>query len=190
MKTSGWRSRGYLPHCDERGLVQHIVFGLSDGFRSPPSHIDDPIERALWVDRELDAGHGSRLLAMPRHAQVVEECLLYGDGERYALAAWCVMPNHVHVLVEQFEGWSLSTVIQKWKSVSAHAINKAEGRKGRLWQPEYFDRFMRSAEQFEWTIAYVENNPVAAQLVERPENWRFSSAAWGASDAGGDARAP
>jgi putative transposase len=84
----------------------------------------------------------------------------------------------------------LSDVIQKWKSVSAHAINKSEGRTGRLWQPEYFDRFMRSEQQFEWTVAYVENNPVAAGLVESPEFWPFSSATWRRSDAGEDARAP
>jgi putative DNA methylase len=189
MSNKGWRSRSYLPHCDERGLVQHIIFGLNDGFRSPPAAITNSIERALWADREFDVGHGSRLLAEIRPAEIVQDCLLHGDGERYALAAWCVMPTHVHVLVEQFDGHALSDVVQKWKSVSAHAINKAEERKGRLWQPEYFDRFMRSAEQYSWTIAYIENNPVAAGLVESQELWRFSSANWRGS-AGGDARAP
>ena len=50
----GWRSRGYLPHCDERGLVQHIVFGLHDGFRAPPPTIEDAAARALWADHEFD----------------------------------------------------------------------------------------------------------------------------------------
>ena len=100
------------------------------------------------------------------------------------------MPTHVHVVIEQFEGARLSDVIQQWKSVSAHAINKAESQKGALWQREYFDRFMRSAEQFEWTVNYVENNPVAAWLVERPEDWRFSSATWRRNDAGEGAGAP
>lgn len=178
MTTTGWRSRGYLPHCDERGLVQHIIFGLNDGFRSPPPHVEGSTERAAWADHEFDRGHGSRILATPHHAKTLQDCLLYSDGERYALAAWCIMPTHVHVLVEQFEGHSLSGVVQKWKSVSAHAINRAEGRKGRLWQPEYFDRFMRSGEQFAWTVNYVENNPVTAGLVERPEDWAFSSSTW------------
>jgi len=178
MATSGWRSRGYLPHCDERGLVQHVVFGLHDSYRAAPPKIESATERARWIDRELDVGHGSRLLGKPEHAQAVQDCLLFGDGERYALAAWCVMPTHVHALIEQFEGHRLSDVVQKWKSVSAHAINKAEGRTGRLWQPEYFDRFMRSAEQFEWTVAYVENNPMAAGLVGAPVDWPFSSASW------------
>jgi REP element-mobilizing transposase RayT len=189
MSAIGWRSRGYLPHCDETGLVQHIVFGLQDAFRAAPKGLADPLRRARWADAEFDRGHGSRLLGKANIAEIVQECLLHGDGERYALAAWCVMPTHVHVVVEPFADHSLSDVVQKWKSVSSHSINKIEGRKGRLWQPEYFDRFMRSEQQFAWTVAYVENNPVAASLVERAADWRFSSAFW-RGDAGGDARAP
>jgi putative transposase len=185
----GWRSRGYLPHCDERGLVQHIVFGLHDGFRTPPPTISDPAARAIWADREFDRHHGSRLLAKQQHAQTVQDRLLFDDGERYALAAWCIMPTHVHVVVERFDHAPLSDVIQQWKSASAHMINKAEGRAGPLWQREYFDRFMRSEQQLEWTVSYVENNPVKARLAEHPADWPFSSAAW-RQNAGEGAGAP
>ncbi len=173
----GWRSRGYLPHCDERGLVQHIVFGLDDAMpRTAPAHITDPAARTDWADKTLDVGRGSRLLAVAHMAQIVQDCLLFGDGERYRLAAWCVMPTHVHALVEQTDRSSLAEVVQTWKSFTAHAINRVESRKGRLWRREYFDRYMRSAKQFEWTLGYVENNPVAAGLCARPEDWPFSSA--------------
>ena len=179
MDHAGWRSRGYLPHCDERGLVQHIVFGLADALpKSVPSNITDPWKRAEWADRELDRDYGSRLLARPQHAAEVQRCLLHDDGERYALAAWCIMPTHVHVVAEQFDGHPLADVVQSWKSVTSHAINKAEGRKGSLWRREYFDRFMRSEDQFSWTVDYVERNPVTAKLVERPEAWPYSSASW------------
>jgi putative transposase len=179
MVHAGWRSRGYLPHCDERGLVQHIIFGLADAMpKSVPANINDPIKRVEWADRALDANHGSRLLAKPECAGEVQRCLLHDDGERYALAAWCVMPTHVHVVIEQFEGHPLADIVQTWKSVTAHAINKAEGRGDTLWRREYFDRFMRSEEQFAWTIEYVERNPVSAKLIERPEDWPYSSARW------------
>jgi REP element-mobilizing transposase RayT len=165
------------------------VFGLQDAFRAAPAALVDPTQRARWADAEFDRGHGSRLLAKPAVAEIVQACLLYGDSERYALIAWCVMPTHVHVVMEQFADIPLSDVVQKWKSISSHEINKLEARKGRLWQPEYFDRFMRSEQQFEWTVAYVENNPVAAGLVTTAQDWRFSSARW-RKTAGEDARAP
>jgi len=160
-------------------LVQHIVFGLADAMpKSVPAVIVDPIKRAEWADSVWDAGHGSRLLAQRQHASEVQRCLLHDDGKRYALAAWCVMPTHVHVVAEQFEGHRLADIVQSWKSASAHAINKAEGRTGAVWRREYFDRFMRSDEQFAWTVDYVERNPVAARLVGAPEEWQFSSARW------------
>lgn len=179
MDHTGWRSRGYLPHCDERGLVQHIIFGLSDALpKQAPAGIVTPLERAEWVDRELDANHGAGLLGKTAYAAEVQRCLLHDDGEHYALAAWCIMPSHVHVVVEQFTGHPLADIVQTWKSITSHVINKSEARKGPLWRREYFDRFMRSEEQFAWTVEYVERNPVTARLVERPEDWPYSSAHW------------
>lgn len=102
--------------------------------------------------------------------------MLHGDGERYALAAWCVMPTHVHVVAEIWAEQPMAKIVHGWKSFTAHEINRAEQREGGLWRREYFDRFMRSEEQFGWTVDYVERNPVAAHLVEQGEEWPFSSA--------------
>jgi REP element-mobilizing transposase RayT len=160
-------------------LVQHIVFGLADAMpRSVPNSVTGPAARAEWADRVFDRGHGSRLLARSANASLVERALLHRDGERYALAAWCVMPTHVHVVVEQFPNFPLAKIVHSWKSFTAHEINKQERRAGVLWRREYFDRFMRSPEQFEWTVTYVEKNPVSARLAAKPQDWPFSSARW------------
>jgi putative DNA methylase len=179
MSHTGWRSRGYLPHCDERGRVQHIVFGLADALSSSiPNSITDPVARAEWADRAFDTARGERLLTSRTNAEIVQGSLLHGDGERYALAAWCIMPTHVHVLVEQFSDYPLAKIIHSWKSFTAHAINKNEKRSGALWLREYFDRFMRSEDQFAWTAEYIERNPVTAGLVQAAVDWEFSSARW------------
>jgi len=179
MVHAGWRSRGYLPHCDECGLVQHIVFGLFDALpKQAPASLSRPDDRARWADAELDAGQGCRLLAHAAYAEILQQSPLHDDGVKYALAAWCVMPTHVHALVELSFGFGLADIVQTWKSASAHAINKRAQRKGRLWRREYFDRFMRDAGQLETTVAYIENNPVVAGLCEKPDDWRHSSAHW------------
>ena len=167
----GWRSRGYLPHCDDSTLIQHIVFGLADAVprnAKPPS--------AMHGDRLLDQGRGECLLRTPACASIVEETLLFSDGERYKLLAWCVMPNHVHVIAVQSEGWALEQVVQAWKSASAHRINRLPSRRGRLWRREYFDRFMRDDDHLSTSIAYVEENPVRAGLASTPACWPWSSA--------------
>lgn len=86
------------------------------------------------------------------------------------------MPNHVHVVIEPMCEHLLGAIVKSWKGFSAARINALYDRTGRLWAPEYFDRFMRSHEHLTTTIDYVENNPVAARLCRRPEEWAFSSA--------------
>lgn len=85
MTRPGWRSRGYLPHCDEEGLVQHIVFRLADSLPSAVLHkmeILGKIERFGAFERALDSGAGEALLGSPEAAQIVVDALLKFDGER------------------------------------------------------------------------------------------------------------
>jgi REP element-mobilizing transposase RayT len=133
------------------------------------------VKAGSWFDSLLDAGHGASVL-QGQAASIVQAVLQHDDGTAYRLLAWCVMPNHVHVLMEQIEGYGLSDIVQTWKSVSARRVNALLGRKGVLWRREYFDRFMRDQAQFEATIVYVGNNPVAAGLALRPQDWAWSSA--------------
>lgn len=186
----GWRSRGYLPHLDAPNLVQHIVFRLAD---SLPGGLRTDIagmrlaDRVFAVDAALDQGHGKRDLAVPVVAALVQTALLTFDTEQYALIAWCVMPNHVHALLETSSGYRLEHIVHSWKSYTAKAANRLLGRAGPFWAPEYFDRFMRDAEHLGRTAAYIEGNPVKAGLCENISDWRFSSAwqGWGGRDARG-----
>jgi REP element-mobilizing transposase RayT len=177
---SGWRSRGYLPHLDAANLVQHVVFRLAD---SLPAHLQTEIakiprgERVGRADRLLDEGHGRRDLAIPELGALVENALLRFDGERYLLLAWCVMPNHVHVLIETRPGHRLDRLVHSWKSFTAHAANKLLGRANSFWAPEYFDRYMRDDAHLATTMAYIEGNPVKAGLSKIASQWPFSSAA-------------
>ena len=107
---------------------------------------------------------------------MVEDALLHFDGQRYGLLEWCVMPNHVHVLAQTCVGFQLDKVIHSWKSFTAKAANRVLDRKGEFWMLDYFDRFIRDETHLAATIAYIRENPVSAGLVERAEDWRFSSA--------------
>jgi REP element-mobilizing transposase RayT len=139
------------------------------------------------IERYLDAGVGSAVLRDARAAAIVERALRYHDGTRYDLHAWVVMPNHVHVLFTPREGFGLSEIVQAWKSVSARRINRLLSRRGRLWQEDYLDRYMRDARHCERTVGYIEWNPVEARLCERPEEWEFGSARYAAREGDGAA---
>ena len=138
---AGWRSRGYLPHLDAPNLIQHIVFRLAD---SLPARVREEIAKVgsanlvETVDASLDQGYGRRDLEIPAIAELVQRALLQFDGERYSLIAWCVMPNHVHTLIETRMGHRLDRVVHAWKSFTAKQANRWLERDGAFWAPEYF----------------------------------------------------
>lgn len=177
----GWHSRGHLPHFDMPGTVQAVTFRLAD---SLPAHVvarlaameESPVKRKRREDW-LDRGRGACWLRRPEIARLVEDALLHFDGERYRLSAWCVMPNHVHVLFE-VGTTPLGEIMKSWKGYSAREANRFLGRQGAFWEEEYWDRYMRDERHFRETVRYVENNPVKARLTKTPDprEWPWSSA--------------
>jgi REP element-mobilizing transposase RayT len=121
---------------------------------------------------------------------MVEDALLYFDGERYRTIAWVIMPNHVHVLIETMEGYPVGQVVHSWKSYTAKQANQMLGRSGRFWFREYFDRYVRDERHFANAVQYIHDNPVKAGLAPTPEDWPFSSAAHSQQDAGGPTNGP
>jgi putative transposase len=180
----GWHDRGYIPHFDAGAVVQTITFRLADSL--PRAYYEkaaiitpNSVERAILFEKGIDRGCGNCLLSNPGNAEIVRGTLYRFDGERYRLLAWVIMPNHVHAMIEQATGTPLSTVIQTWKSFSAHAINKARGAGRQVWAPDYFDRLIRNEAHYSNAKRYIEDNPVKARLVTRPEDWPYSSASGG-----------
>ncbi|MGE9268648.1 MAG: REP-associated tyrosine transposase [Verrucomicrobiales bacterium] len=195
FSPKGHHERGYLPHRDYGGALQAVTFRTADSVpakvvqkwkrelltEAPP---DDPVARdelRRRIARYEDAGYGACLLADPANASFLQTLLLAGHGKSYRLLAWCIMPNHVHLIVRQGESQSLGEILRHWKGRSARVINQRAERVGRLWSPDYFDRVIRKEEHFYRCLRYVHQNPVKAGLVNEAHEWAFSSAgqAWG-----------
>ena len=187
----GWYSRGYLPHYNMPGTIQSVTFRLADSLpQSKLREIEEELaslpatkrdaERRKKIEAWLDAGIGCCALRHPALAGLMQETLLKWDEERYRLFAWCVMPNHVHVLMETIA--ALTKIVQSWKSFTGRRAleNNAElglgVPGGALWMREYWDRYIRDADHFDNVRAYIEKNPVAAGLCKQPSDWPWSSA--------------
>ncbi len=174
------RSRGELPHILKPGCTFFVTFCLigkgahtTNRRREKPVR-QDPIDVAL--DSEPPRPSVNPLLALHRAARIVEEALLFFQGNRYSLHAWCVMPDHVHALVTPFSQCSLDEVVHSWKSYTSNEINKCLHRSGPLWERESFDHMVRSLEAFDRFRSYIELNPVVAGLCAHPSDWHYSSA--------------
>ncbi len=118
---------------------------------------------------------GNCILRQPEAAKIVQDALLFFEGDRYSLAAWCIMPNHVHVVVAPFCGYELSAILHSWKSFTANRINDIAGGAGAVWERESFDHLIRSADDIEQFVKYTEENPVTAGLCDLPQEWPHSS---------------
>src|SRR5205814_2114757 len=106
----------------------------------------------------------------PAERDITLQTILHDAGRKYELYAACVMPDHVHLLLEpqiqtdDAEGkpvfYPLSDILQTLKSVSSHRINKLAGAKDqRVWENESFDRVIRSERDLEEKFHYVCRNP-------------------------------
>ncbi len=101
--------------------------------------------------------------------------LLHFDGQRYRMIAWCIMPNHVHVLIESIDAAHLlPSIIHSWKSFTATKVNKLLGRSGSFWMEDYYDRFIRNDAHLQATLDYIRQNPVKAGLVPQAEEWTYA----------------
>jgi putative transposase len=175
----GWHGRGYLPHFDANTLLQHVVFHAFDALEgnvfaqvcSKPAEI-----RPSLVDQALDSSCFGQTFSDCDCADVMQSVLRFFDGDRYDLQAWCVMPNHVHVVLVTAPDVLLGQIIKSWKYAAALRINKLRGTSGPVFAKDYFDRFMRNLKQAETAIHYVEANPVKANLCLDGVDWPWSSA--------------
>jgi Rad3-related DNA helicase/REP element-mobilizing transposase RayT len=189
------RRGAYLPHWTREGSIYAVNFRLAD---SLPRHVLDAwrserqaiVARARQqgrpltddertaldvlhsekVEKFLDAGLGACWLRDPAIAELTQGALRHFDGTRYRLVAWCVMPNHVHVVVQPHTGFELSDILQSWKGYTAREANKLLGRCGEFWMPEYFDHLVRDEEDLLHAVEYAWLNPHRAKLVDWP--WR------------------
>ncbi len=181
------QTRRHLPHWEQPGATYFVTFRLAD---SVPAEVleqwREETERFVaahpqpwdWQtarsylrlceeNREewLDRGHGSCLLAQPAAAKVVAEALEHFDGERYALDAFVVMPNHVHVLVRPNEGRTLGEILHSWKSFTANALNRDLQHAGPVWMAESFDTIVHDAAHLAASREYIRRNPDLAGLA-------------------------
>jgi len=106
----------------------------------------------------------------------METLLHYRDNQDYLLHEFVVMPDHLHLLMTPSETTSLEKCVQLIKGGSSFRIHKARGLKMEIWQIGFHDWTIRDVDDWRVKIGYIRMNPVRAGLVERAEEWMYSSA--------------
>jgi putative transposase len=100
----------------------------------------------------------------------------YSEKWRSPVIAYCLMSNHVHLLTRPAGAESLSKMMQGVTLCYTQYVNKTCKRRGRLWESRYYSSIIDEA-AYLWAAArYIEQNPRRAGLVERDEDFPYSSA--------------
>jgi putative transposase len=114
------------------------------------------------------------LLGDPQSRHVFEQILervrtWYG----FFVSGYVIMPEHVHLLISEPERSTLARVLQMLKQNTAHSLRSVEGSP--FWLARYFDFNVWSEDKRIEKLRYIHGNPVRRGLVERPEDWIWSS---------------
>jgi putative transposase len=92
---------------------------------------------------------------------------------QFLVHAFCLMPDHVHLLVEGISpGSDLVRFVSQWKQQAGYLFRK-ELRKG-FWQRRFYDHILRSGEAVDAVAWYIGMNPVRKGIVLRPHEYPFS----------------
>ncbi|MDZ4289917.1 MAG: transposase [Prosthecobacter sp.] len=93
------------------------------------------------------------------------------------MSCYCVMPNHVHVVVKPTSPHEPADLLHSWKGFTAKEINHHLQRSGAVWEPESYDTLVRDTEHLWKVIRYIGKNPAKARLPK--DQWsRHIDPAW------------
>ena len=119
---------------------------------------------------------GGRQLFKGEVAEILTNQLVQCRAKRYFfLHEFCVMPNHFHALLTPANDSTLEKCVQMIKGGASYRIGKIR-KFAAIWQDGYHDWRCRNEEDYIGYSKYIRENPVKAGLVEKAEDWPFSSA--------------
>jgi len=198
METVHKRYGAYLPHWTTKNGIYAVGFRLADSLpRKSREQIiaerEDIVQTAKAMGRELapkerlrliqlksskvekflHRGYGECWLKQDRIASIVASAFNFFNGSRYKLYAWCIMPNHVHIIVQPHADHSLSSILHSWKSFTAKQANVILGRIGSFWIRESYDHVIRNADDLRYQIEYAWSNPEMAGMHNWKWRWRI-----------------
>lgn len=186
-----------LPHWELNLIAYHVCFRLDDAIpasvrmqwqeerkrileKSPNGDkmpTKEEVKRFQYlysekIEKYLDSGYGSCILREENVAIIVRNSLEFYESKKYSLHAWCIMPNHVHVIFQALGTHTLSEILHGWKSFTSHAINNLLNRKGKLWQDDSYNHIIRTLREYHYHVKYVWNNPENAGFHEWKWRWK------------------
>ncbi len=194
-----------LPHFQSEGGIYAITFRLA--FSLPKKYIEKMKHEKKEFDKCVKNLSGEKLESFkikfgkycyeefddfigkyqnPKNwlkeksiALIVWDSIHYWNKKRYRLFCFCIMSNHVHLLIQPNKEnrenyYSLAKILYSIKRHTAGKCNRRLNRKGQFWYHESYDHQIRNEEDYFYQLNYIVQNPVKANLVDDWQEWDYT----------------
>ncbi len=167
---------------EERDELKRKLQRIRDEEEAQQLNVQFNRTRFFEMEQILDSANtGENWLKDARLAENVCRFLKNKDGQQYRLDAYCVMSNHVHVLLMPLPQdkakktyYPLQKILHSIKRLSALECNQLLQQTGTFWEDESFDHFTRDHDEWVRVLHYILNNPVKAKIVQNWRDYRFN----------------
>ena len=125
-------------------------------------------------DKLLDGAKGPHHLKNHQFAKITADAIMHFDNDRYKIINFCIMSNHVHLILFQLQK-ELDEILGSIKKFSSRKINKILVKTGQqFWHYENYDHIIRNEKALTNFIQYNLNNPVKAKLIRNWKDWKWN----------------
>lgn len=114
-------------------------------------------------------------LAIKNNIYSYNNLLIPKNDSFIKILTYCIMPDHYHLVLKILKRDILSKYINDIENSYTHFFNRKFDRKGPLWQSSFRSVLIKTIEQLLHVTRYVHINPTTSNLVDKPEDWPFSS---------------
>lgn len=105
----------------------------------------------------------------------IKQNLLISQGKLVKIIAFCIMPTHVHLILQQIDDDGISIFMGRVLNSYSKYFNIRTSRKGPVWEGRFQSVEVKTDEQLLHLTRYLHLNPSTSYLSEKPEDWAFSS---------------
>lgn len=163
---------GKIYHILNKSIADFIIFNSKSDFR----RMLETIKYYQVKNQSIKLSRSLELKSKNKEDQISRP---YDSSEKkenlVKIIAYCIMPTHLHLVLEQLQDDGVSIFMSKVQNSYARYFNISRNRKGPLWQGRFENILVESDNQLYHLTRYIHLNPVTAYLVEKPEEWGFSS---------------
>ncbi|MEK7142647.1 MAG: transposase [Patescibacteria group bacterium] len=162
---------GEVYHIFNRSIADFVIFNDSDEY-----------ERMWQLIKYYQTENELKYSVFIRSKRVEKEdfnnffnSIIQNKEKIVQIIAYCLMPTHFHLILKQYKNDGISNYIRKILESYSSYFNARHKRRGPLWESKFKNVLVEKDEQLLHLTRYIHLNSVTDKLVNKPEDWFFSS---------------